>query len=58
VGILLNPNAPYFIILLCLMPDNLTGQGETSGAQWVSTFFHPANRPIDFAKSFLFGFFY
>ena len=27
--------------------------GET-----VSTFFHPANRPIDFVKSFLFGFFY
>jgi hypothetical protein len=23
----------------------------------VSTFFHPANRPIDFVKSFLFGFF-
>ena len=25
--------------------------------QRVSTFFHPANRPIDFVKSFLFGFF-
>ena len=24
----------------------------------VSTIFHPANRPIDFLKSFLFGFFF
>jgi hypothetical protein len=24
----------------------------------VGTFFHPANRPIDFLKSFCFGFFY
>jgi hypothetical protein len=26
--------------------------------QWVQTIFHPANRPIDFLKSFLYGFFY
>jgi hypothetical protein len=31
-----NGNAPYFIILLCLMPDNFTHQGESGGAQWVN----------------------
>ena len=29
-----------------------------SGCRAVSTIFHPANRPIDFLKSFLFGFFF
>ena len=31
-----NGNAPYFIILLCLMPDNFTHQRESGGAQWVN----------------------
>jgi hypothetical protein len=29
-----SPNAAYFIILLCLKPDNFTCQGESTGAQW------------------------
>jgi hypothetical protein len=28
----LRPDAPYFIILLCLTPDNFTRQGENAGA--------------------------
>jgi hypothetical protein len=28
------PDAPYFIILLCLMPDDFTRQEESTGA-WV-----------------------
>ena len=27
------PDAPYSIILLCLMPDNFTHQGENAGIQ-------------------------
>jgi hypothetical protein len=27
----LSGNAPYFIILLCLMPDDFTRQGESGG---------------------------
>jgi hypothetical protein len=32
-------------------------QTQRRDIQSVSTFFHPANRPIDFVKQFLFGFF-
>jgi hypothetical protein len=32
-------------------------QTQRRDIQRVSTFFHPANRPIDFVKPFLFGFF-
>ena len=28
-------NVSYFIILHCLMPDDFTHQGESTGAQWV-----------------------
>ena len=28
-------NAPYFIILLCLTPDDFTCQGESAATQWV-----------------------
>ena len=28
-------DAPYFIILLCLMPDDFTHQGESAATQWV-----------------------
>ena len=31
-----NPDAPYFIILLCLMPDDFTHQGESAATQWVN----------------------
>ncbi len=31
----LSDNAPYFIILLCLMPDDFTHQGESAATQWV-----------------------
>jgi hypothetical protein len=31
----MHPDAPYFIILLCLMADDFTHQGESAGGQWV-----------------------
>jgi hypothetical protein len=37
--VLINPlsgNAPYFVILLCLMPDDFTRQGENAATQWVN----------------------
>jgi hypothetical protein len=30
------PDEPYFIILLCLMPDKFTCQGESAATQWVN----------------------
>ena len=30
------PDAPYFSILLCLMPDDFTCQGESAATQWVN----------------------
>ena len=32
----LSRTALYFIILLCLTPDNFTYHGESAGAQWVN----------------------
>ena len=32
----MHPDAPYFIILLCLMPDDFTHQGESVATQWVN----------------------
>jgi hypothetical protein len=29
-------DAPYFIILLCLTPDDFTRQGESAATQWVN----------------------
>jgi hypothetical protein len=29
-------NAPYFVILLCLMPNDFTCQGESAATQWVN----------------------
>jgi hypothetical protein len=31
----MHPDAPYAIILLCLMPDHFTCQGESAANQWV-----------------------
>jgi hypothetical protein len=31
----MRPDAPYFIILLCLTPDGFTHQGESAATQWV-----------------------
>jgi hypothetical protein len=31
----MRPDAPYFVILLCLTPDNFTRQGESAATQWV-----------------------
>jgi hypothetical protein len=31
------PDAPYFIILLCLMPHDFTCEGESAATQWVKT---------------------
>ena len=31
----MHPDAPYFSILLCLMPDNFTRQVESAATQWV-----------------------
>ena len=30
----LSGNAPYFILLLCLTPDDFTCQGESAATQW------------------------
>jgi hypothetical protein len=30
-------DVPYFIILLCLMPDDFTCEGESAATQWVKT---------------------
>jgi hypothetical protein len=37
----LTPYAPYFVILLCLMPDNFTHQGESAATQWVNLLLDP-----------------
>ena len=29
----MHPDAPYFIILLCLMPDDFTHQGKSAATQ-------------------------
>jgi hypothetical protein len=31
----MHPDAPYFSILLCLMPDDFTCQVESTATQWV-----------------------
>jgi hypothetical protein len=33
----LRPNALYFIMLLCLTPDDFTRKWESTGAQWVNS---------------------
>jgi hypothetical protein len=40
ITLLVAPNAPYFIILLCLMPDDFTCQGESAATQWVNLPMH------------------
>jgi hypothetical protein len=39
------PDVPYFIILLCLTPDDFTHQGESAASQWVNQTMpmHPVN---------------
>ena len=32
----MRPDAPYFIILLCLMPDDFTRQGKNTVTQWLN----------------------
>ena len=32
----MHPDAQYFIISLCLMPDNFTRQGENAATQWIN----------------------
>ena len=32
----MHPDAPYFIILLGLTPDDFTRQGESAATQWVN----------------------
>ena len=32
----MHPGPPYIIILLCLMPDDFTHQGESAVTQWVN----------------------
>ena len=31
----MRPDAPYFIILLCVMPDVFTVHGKSAATQWV-----------------------
>ena len=33
------PDAPYFIILLCLTPDDFTHQGKSAATQLVKTLY-------------------
>ena len=32
----MRPDVPHFIILLSLMPDDFTRQGESAATQWVN----------------------
>ena len=32
----MHPDAAYFIILLCLTPDDFTHQGKSAATQWVN----------------------
>jgi hypothetical protein len=41
---------PYFIILLCLTPDDFTCQGESAVSQWVNQ--HSVN-PLSSAAPFI-----
>jgi hypothetical protein len=42
----MRPDVPYFIILLCLTPDDFTCQGESAATQWViKTKFSSTNGP-------------
>jgi hypothetical protein len=34
----MRPDAPYFIIRLCLTPDDLVRHGEIAVTQWISFF--------------------
>jgi hypothetical protein len=37
------PDVPYFIILLCLTPDDFTRHGESAATQWVTSRFNLAS---------------
>ena len=42
-----------FIILLCLMPDDFTRQGESAGAEWVTeNFYNNLSIKLKFVISF------
>ena len=32
----MHPDAPYFIVLLCLTQDDFTHQGKSAATQWVN----------------------
>jgi hypothetical protein len=34
------PDAPFFIILLCLVPGNFTCQGMSAATQWIKNKMH------------------
>ena len=36
----LSGNAPYFIILLWLTPDDFTRQGESAATKWVNNYYN------------------
>jgi hypothetical protein len=36
LSVAMHPGAAYFIILLCLTPDDFTCQGESAATQWVN----------------------
>jgi hypothetical protein len=35
----MHPDVPYFIIVLCLMPDDFTWQQESAATQWLFFYF-------------------
>ena len=47
-------NAPYFIILLCLMPDGFTHQGESAATQWVNQSICPCTPLAQMCPTLLF----
>jgi hypothetical protein len=49
----LSGNASHFIILLCLMPDDFTHQGESAATQWVNLPMHPVNHLSGNAPHFI-----
>jgi hypothetical protein len=44
-------NAPHFIILLCLTPDDVTHQGESGATQWVNIVINIVNIVINSLKN-------
>jgi hypothetical protein len=47
------PDAAYYIILLCLIPDDFTRQGKSAATQCVNLPMHPVNNLSDNVPYFI-----